>query len=134
MLLRASSQQIGDDVDLRSTIGEGEGGGGVAEGERLVRFAEAATRGSDDLSNARADLQKSLEPEAFVLAAATVGIFNGLVRVADSTGIPLDDGTRRATGEFREELGLNSYTGAKNTDDSAADAVETSGDVARLFS
>ena len=37
-------------------------------------------------------------------AAATVGIFNGLVRVADCTGIPLDDGTRDATVEERESL------------------------------
>ena len=48
--------------------------------------------------------------------AATVGIFNGLVRIADATGIPLDGGMVRASRAFREDLGLNDFDGAGNTE------------------
>jgi hypothetical protein len=101
-------------VQLEGTIGEGDGG--VAHGAALIRFAEAATRGSEDLADARAALLQAVGGSGFIEAAATVGVFNGLVRVADSTGIPLDDGTRANTGEFRESLGLNAYGSAANTD------------------
>jgi hypothetical protein len=114
MLLRASSQAIGESVNLEGTIGKGDGG--VPHGALLVRFAEAATRGNEDLPEARTALLEAIGPEAFVEAAATVGIFNGLVRVADATGIPLDDGTLRASTEFRQDLGLNDYLGARSTD------------------
>lgn len=72
-------------------------------------------------------------PLAFVLAAATVAIFNGLVRVADSTGIPLDDGTCNASIDFRDELGLNDYSGARSTRLDAALQARPKGSVAKLF-
>ena len=131
MLLRASSEEAGQEVDLRATIGEG--GGGVPHGELLARFAEAATRGDDDLAAVRADLLEAVGPEAFVEAASTVGIFNGLVRAADSTGIPLDDGTLRDSVDFRSALGLNEYGGARSTDLGVATKLERSRDVQRLF-
>jgi hypothetical protein len=137
MLLRASSEEIGSEVDLRSTIGDhtaGDQRAGVEHGDALVAFAEAATRGSDDLDGARAALRTALGPEAFVEAAATVGIFNGLVRVADSTGIPLDQGTRGATTEVRDALGLNEFGGSANTDLDADPGDASSRDVSKLFS
>jgi hypothetical protein len=44
-----------------------------------------------------------------------VGVFNGLTRVADATGIPLDGGTLAATTDVRAELGLNAFAGARST-------------------
>ena len=131
MLLRASSEAIGEQADLNGTIGEGDGG--VPHGTVLREFAEAATRGSDDLPVARQALVDAVGPEAFVEAAATVGIFNGLVRIADSTGIPLDDRIRAATGEFRAELGLNEFGGAANTDHSAREVEPDLSDPTKLF-
>ncbi len=52
-----------------------------------------------------------------VEACLTVGAFNGLTRVADATGIALDDGTMAATTDVRAELGLNDMAGARNTGD-----------------
>ena len=46
----------------------------------------------------------------------TVAVFNGLVRTADASGIPLDDGVVSATADDRDELGLGSYGGAANSD------------------
>ena len=69
MLLRASSQAIGESADLEGTIGQGDGG--VPHGALLVRFAEAATRANEDLPEARKALLEAVGPECFVEAAAT---------------------------------------------------------------
>ena len=114
MLLRVSSEAIGIDADLPATVGDGDGG--VPHGDLLRSFAEAATRGAEDLASVRRSLRDAVGDEAFIEAAATVGIFNGLVRVADATGIPLDEGTRSVSAEFREVLGLNGFGGSRNTD------------------
>lgn len=113
MLLRASGEAIDEDVQLEGSLGTGDGG--VDHGEALLRFAETATRGSDDLDHARKALLEAVGGPAFIEAAATVGIFNGLVRVADSTGIPLDEGTRRNSASFRESLGLDAFPSSRNT-------------------
>ena len=114
MLLRVSSEAIGMEAELSATVGDGDGG--VPHGELLRSFAEAATRDTDDLALVRQGLRDAVGDAAFVEAAATVGAFNGLVRVADGTGIPLDDGTRSVSDGFREALGLNAFAGARNTD------------------
>ena len=113
MLLRASSEKAGAPAQLAGAIGQGAGG--VAHGAELTRFGEAVTRGSDDVDAARAALIDAVGPDGFVEAASIVGICNGLVRTADATGIPLDDGTRATSVDFRAELGLNAYAGAANT-------------------
>ncbi|MDG2304877.1 MAG: hypothetical protein P8R42_09505 [Candidatus Binatia bacterium] len=113
-LLRASSEAIGENATLDATVGRG-GSGGLPHGEEIVRFGEAVSKG-EDAGGARDALIEAVGPAGFVEAAGIVGIFNGLVRTADASGIPLDDGTRDASGEFREALGLESYAGASNTD------------------
>ncbi|MDA1076460.1 MAG: alkylhydroperoxidase-related (seleno)protein, partial [Proteobacteria bacterium] len=35
--------------------------------------------------------------------------FNGITRVADSTGIPLDDNTAEHTGDLRESTGIAQF-------------------------
>ena len=132
MLLRASGEKAGEKVDLDSTVGRG-GDGGVPHGQALVRFGEAVTRGSGDTDRAREVLLRAVGPAAFMEAASIVGIFNGLVRTADASGIPLDDGTRDDTADLRGPLGLNDYAGAANTDLSAPAADPRPRDVARLF-
>ena len=131
MLLRASGEAIGRETDLQGAVGEGDGG--VPHGEALLRFAEAATQGTPDLAQRGDALRAAVGREAFVEAAATVGIFNGLVRVADGTGIPLDAGMNRASRVFREELGLVAFPGARNTELESAVEDPPSRDLARLF-
>ncbi len=132
MLLRASSEEIGASVDLRAAVEGGDGG--VKHGALLAAFAEAATRGSEDLPALRSELLQAVGPAAFVEAASTVGAFNGLVRTADATGIPLDDGVRDASQDIRAELGLNEFSGSRNTDlESVRPAIRVR-DVLRLFS
>ena len=114
-LLRASSEEIGQDVALEATVGAA-GADTVSHGAALVRFGEAVTRGSDDLAEARTALRNALGEEGFAEAAGIAAIFNGLVRNADLSGIPLDDGTLHGSADFRESLGLNRYGGAANSD------------------
>ena len=114
MLLRASGQAIDEDVQLEGSVGDGDGG--LPHGAELLRFAEAATRGSEDLAASRSALIDAVGGTGFIEAAATVAIFNGLVRVADATGIPLDEGTRSNSETFRQRLGLDEFGGARNTD------------------
>ena len=115
MLLRESSQAISQDVELDATIG-GKGAELIPAGKELVAFGEAVTKGADDLDSARNSLQGLLSKEAFLEAAAIAAIFNGLVRTADSSGIPLDDSTKKNSEKFRGDLGLNDFPGAINTE------------------
>jgi hypothetical protein len=48
-------------------------------------------------------------------AAATVAAFNGLVRVADGTGIQLDAGVLADSADFRSDLGIDRFAGAAST-------------------
>ena len=61
MLLRESGKAIGEDVKLEGSIGEGDSG--VHHGAALIRFAEAATRGSDDLNDVRSALVAAIGSE-----------------------------------------------------------------------
>jgi hypothetical protein len=130
VLLRASSEALGETAKLEGTVGRGDGG--VAHGTLLAEFAEVATRASEDLPASRRNLLDAVGAAAFVEAAATVGIFNGLVRIADAIGIPLDEGTLRASSGFREDLGLNDFWGARSTDLVGGDDQPTR-DVRKLF-
>lgn len=132
MLLRASGEKAGGKVDLAATVGRG-GDGGVPHGEALLRFGEVVTRGSNEADAARQALLRAVGPAGFMEAASIVGIFNGLVRTADASGIPLDDGTRNDSADFRRELGLDAFAGAANTDLAAVPGAAGPRDVARLF-
>ncbi|MEM9466799.1 MAG: hypothetical protein AAGA90_15605 [Actinomycetota bacterium] len=88
---------------------------GVAAGAELIAFAEAAVRG-EPLDDVRAAVIAAVGADGAGQAAATIAAFSGLVRVADGTGIPIDDGLAAASSDIRDELGLNDFRGAHNTD------------------
>jgi hypothetical protein len=126
MLLRASSEFAGEKADLGASVGRG-GDGGIPHGDRLLRFAEAVTRGEDAADAARLALRAAVGEAAFVDAAAIVGIFNGLVRTADAIGIPLDENTLHSSSGFRADLALNDFAGAANTSLEHADPAKARG-------
>jgi alkylhydroperoxidase family enzyme len=88
----------------------GRGDGGVAHGAALIAFAEAVL-GDDDaaLDAARSQLQKQIGPAGLVDAAAVVGLFNAIDRIADATGIPLEPEKAAATADFRTALAIDSF-------------------------
>lgn len=116
MLLRASGEQAGLAVDLGTAVDpEAEGDAGVPHGRELLAFASAANRHSELLPQARADLEQVVGAGGVLEAAATVAIFNGLVRVADGTGIQLDPAMLTSTTQDRSDLGIDGFAGAANS-------------------
>lgn len=55
---------------------------------------------------ARDALRRTLGEGALVDAAAVVASFNAVVKIADGTGIPIEDAKAAATTDLRRELGL----------------------------
>ena len=96
-MLRASIEQTGAEYGLGGVIGEGDGG--IPDGSLLIEFAEAVL-GTDArrLNRARERLLETLGPAALVDAAGVAATFNGIDRVADATGTPIDEA---AAGEHR---------------------------------
>ena len=76
----------------------------------LIEFADSAL-GSDAArqSAARATLYRTLGAAALVDAAAIVASFNAVVRIADGTGIPLEEAKAAATADLRAALGLEQF-------------------------
>jgi hypothetical protein len=114
-------------------IVEPDGDTGVPHGRVLAGLAEAVCRRTPELDRARAAVLDAVGPAGLVEAAATVGIFNGLVRVADGCGIPLDDGTLSVSVADRAALGIDRYGGAANTDTARTVAPPPDGSVRSLF-
>lgn len=115
MMLRASIDAAGDSpIDLRAVTGEATAEG-VADGDLLVRFAEAAVRREEALPRVRNELADRLGEAALVDAAGTVANFQRMVRIADGTGIPLDTPMRALSSDFRDDLHLDRFASAANT-------------------
>jgi hypothetical protein len=108
-LLRESSKAKGEDYDLTVLTGA-RGDGNIPHGALLVEFAEAVL-GDDDrrLSEVRSGVLEKMGAAALVDAAAIAATFNAIDRVADSTGIPIEDTKAQATADFRAALGINAF-------------------------
>jgi hypothetical protein len=116
-----SGQTAGTNVDLDAVNGTAPADGGVAHGERLVAFVEASM-GDDSgaLERERGALREVLTPQAFVDTCAVIGAFNVVDRVADATGIPLDEGLAAVSTELRAELDLGRFASSANTPGAAS--------------
>jgi hypothetical protein len=89
--------------------GDGEGTG-VPHAATLIEFGEAMLGGDQDRQSlARQSIYRVLGPEGLVDAAAIVASFNAVVKIADATGIPLEDFKEAATQDLREALGLERF-------------------------
>jgi hypothetical protein len=106
----------GAEVGLSAVNGDVKPGTGVAHARELVAFTEAAM-GADDaaLARAREELLVAVGPAAFVDACAVIGAFNVVDRIADATGIPLDDRIRVLSEEIRRDLDLARFASSANT-------------------
>jgi hypothetical protein len=108
-LLRESSKATGASYDLTVLTGTA-GDGNIPHGALLVAFADAVL-GSDDarLSAIRSDIRTAMGDAALVDAAAIAATFNAIDRVADSTGIPIEDAKAEATADLRSALGIDAF-------------------------
>ncbi len=89
---------------------------GVAHAEALVGFADALVgRDEDVLELARARLLEEVGPEGLVDAAAVAANFERMVRIADSTGIPLDGPLDVMSADLRQLLHVDRFGSSANT-------------------
>ena len=128
MLLRGSGEHTGENYDLTAIVagreadgeadeesdGESDGasGGGVAAAGALTAYADAFFDDGQDFVAARERLHAEIGDEALVDAAGVLAIFNAVVRIADATGIPLEDQKAGMSADFRDALGINDYPAA----------------------
>lgn len=112
-MLRESSNAKGEGYDLNLLTGAG-GDGNIAHGALLVSFADAVL-GTDDrrLDEIRAAIRSRMGDAALVDAAAIVATFNAIDRVADATGIPIEDAKAESTADIRAALGINQFAEAR---------------------
>jgi hypothetical protein len=95
---------------------EGAGAAGVAHADALVGFATAVVRGDGAaLERARDELLRRVGPAGVVDAAAVVGNFEMMDRIADATGIPVDGVLGAAAGSVQRALHMERFASAANT-------------------
>jgi len=99
-----------DDYDLHAATAGGADASGVPSGELLVRFVEAVL-GTDPvaLAQVRQELRDTLGEAVLSDAAATVASFDAVVKLADGSGIPLEEYKEEATRDFRADLGIDAF-------------------------
>ena len=118
MLLRGSGQHFGIDYDLQIIHGAQEDR--IPHASELLAFADAYyTLDPDALDAARAELREAVGDAALVDAAGIVSIFDAVVRIADSTGTPLEDYKVEISKDLRQNLGINDFPSARTTLDNS---------------
>ena len=83
-------------------------GGGVPFGLQLMKFGESLATGDESaLTSSRQALLDSAGPAVLVDAAGVAANFQRMARIADATGIPVDNITVAVSKNVREELDLH---------------------------
>ena len=109
-MLRESSTADGSSYDLAAIVGNGDADGGVPHGTVLVAFVDAVLGGPDaGLAGARDSVRSAVGDAGFVDACATIASFNAVVKLADGTGIPLEDWKESRTRDIRDSLKIDSF-------------------------
>lgn len=112
-----SSDALGLDVDYELVLDRQHlGDVGVPHSPELLSFTNAVQIGTPDLEDARSALHRAVGADGVLEAAATIAVFNGLVRVADGTGIQLDGGVFAVSADDRARLGIDNFAGVANSD------------------
>jgi len=108
MRLRVSGEQTGNDYNLSAVMTGSNGEQGLPHGDLLNNFLEAIfDRDTDRITKIRTKLVNAMGEQAMIDATATIAAFNAYPRMADSTGIPLENAKKEATAELRTALGLD---------------------------
>lgn len=115
-MLRVSTQVTGSKVDLLAINDAERAALDLPLGGELVRFAEAVARRDEDaLRHARLALLNAGGPQVLVDAAGVAANFQRMVRIADATGIPVDNLSSELSAEIRSRLDLDRFASARNT-------------------
>ena len=109
-----SARISGDDIDLAGIVGGETVATGIPGGRALLAFADTGL--GDDaeaIADARQRVREELGERSMVDAAGVIANFQRMVRIAEGTGIPLDERVVAASAGLRDELGLNDYATAR---------------------
>lgn len=107
MLLRASGEN--ETYEL-AAINTADTDSGVPYGAILIKLAElTATSAWTELKTTLAEAASTIGEQQAVDALVVASAFNGITRVADATGIPLDENTEEGTKFMRESIGLDAF-------------------------
>lgn len=85
--------------------------------DQLRALTEHAIRGEwADLGGVRTAAARAMGEQAMVDALTVAAAFNGITRVADATGIPLDESTARTTQAMRQATGIQQFDYARKSE------------------
>lgn len=109
-MLRESVNTSGQSYEFKAVTGKADTDSDIPHAALLTEFAEAVVnRDEATLSDLRGQITQLMDEDGLVDAAAIAAAFHGFVRVADSTGIPVDEARDEATREIRAEIGIDSF-------------------------
>ena len=110
MLLRASGASASNDYDLNS-VTSNHIDPGVPNGQWLRALTEATIKNDWlALAEIRPQAEEAMGVQPTVDTLCVAAAFNGITRVADATGIPLDQSTADHTVELREQVGIARFS------------------------
>jgi len=113
LLLRASGDRNNESYNLDSVTSEGIADAGVSNGAFLMELAAAVyAQDADVLADIRTRGVELLGERGLAEAIGIASGFNGITKVANGTGLPLDKSTADITGEMRTETGIDEYSEA----------------------
>jgi DNA-binding phage protein len=116
-MLRVSATATNTTIDIQGISGDASAAAqGIEHGPELMRFAESlARRNEPELTAARRNLLEVAGPGVLVDAAGVAANFQRMVRIADSTGIPVDNLDNPLSQQIRADLGLDTFSSAGNS-------------------
>ena len=109
MLLSLSGDKTGKEYNLKA-VNTPSGLAGV-EDEHWIRLITelTMTKEWEQLSQTREEAAQIIGEQKVVDTLVVASAFNGITRVADATGIPLDVDTEKNTAQMRTDTGIQSF-------------------------
>ncbi len=117
MLLSLSGERSNEELNLTGVMTDAEASIGIEHEAILLRVAEAVFSGNKaELAAVRKDAIQEIGAQALVDAIAVAAGFNGITKIANGTGLPLDETTENSTVEMRKETNIDFYTDSNKSE------------------
>jgi hypothetical protein len=84
----------------------------VPHGDQLNAFVEAVV-GGGDVSRSRRAVRAAVGDAGFVDTCATLASFSAVVKIADGTGIPIEDWKAERSADLRQALDIDRFRQAE---------------------
>ena len=108
MLLRRSGDQNDIGYDLKGVTGSFPVG--VEHEDTMLMIAEAVVSADPNaMSTMRERSLNEIDELQMLDAIGVASAFNGITKIANATGLPLDQRTRQITEELRDVTGIDDY-------------------------